>query len=399
MELLLNPIQAYAWGSRTALADLLGLPSPSEVPQAELWMGAHPAAPSNVLRDGLARSLLELIREDASSQLGDAVTARFGEQLPFLLKVLAAGQPLSLQAHPSLAQAREGYAREQAAGVPLHAPHRSYRDANHKPELLCALTPFEALCGFRAPPRTLALAEALGDAGLQRLVAPLHGDATGTGLRAVFGTLMGLGSGARAELLAGVREACATLAAAGGDFAAEARWGVRLSDQYPGDLGAITALLLNLLELEPGEAIYLDAGQLHAYLQGVGVEIMANSDNVLRGGLTQKHVDVAELTRVLDFRPLEVQRLRAQPSGTGASTEAVFHTPAPDFRLSRIALSGALTLTRRGPEVLLCTEGTVSLVQEAQRLTLTRGASAFVPAVDPAYRLEGEGVVFRATAG
>ncbi|WNG17014.1 mannose-6-phosphate isomerase, class I [Cystobacter fuscus] len=398
MHLLDNVIQPYAWGSRTALAELLGQPAPSATTQAELWMGAHPGGPSRVGREGASRTLLELIRSAPERELGEAVTRRFGAELPFLFKVLAAETPLSLQTHPSLAQAREGFARENAQGIPLSAPHRNYKDANHKPELTCALTPFEALCGFRRVDETLALFDALGVAALEPLLAPLRASPDARGVSRMFEALMTFPSERRASLVAGVVDACAAGLARPGPFHAEWRQAVRLGSLYPGDPGVVAALMLNLVRLRPGEAIYLPAGNLHAYLGGVAVELMANSDNVLRGGCTPKHVDVPELLRVLDFRCGPVDVLVARPHEEG---EAVYPTPSEEFRLSRFQLRpGAVSRpARRGPEILLCAEGSARLSLPGETLALPRGASVFVSAADGAYSLEGEGLVFRATAG
>ncbi|MFY0576360.1 mannose-6-phosphate isomerase, class I [Cystobacter fuscus] len=398
MHLLDNVIQPYAWGSRTALAELLGQPAPSATTQAELWMGAHPGGPSRVGRDGASRTLLELIRSAPERELGEGVTRRFGAELPFLFKVLAAETPLSLQTHPSLAQAREGFARENAQAIPLSAPHRNYKDANHKPELTCALTPFEALCGFRRVDEMLALFDALGVAALEPLLAPLRASPDARGVSRLFEALMTFPSERRASLVAGVVDACAAGLVRPGPFHAEWRQAVRLGSLYPGDPGVVAALMLNLVRLRPGEAIYLPAGNLHAYLGGVAVELMANSDNVLRGGCTPKHVDVPELLRVLDFRcgPVDVLVALAREDG-----EAVYPTPSEEFRLSRFQLRpGAVSRpARRGPEILLCAEGSARLSLPGETLALPRGASVFVSAADGAYSLEGEGLVFRATAG
>ncbi|QRO01854.1 mannose-6-phosphate isomerase, class I [Archangium violaceum] len=398
MDLLDNVIQPYAWGSRTAIAELLGQPSPSASCQAELWMGAHPGAPSRVRRGSDVRTLLEAIRSAPERELGEAVARRFGQDLPFLLKVLAAETPLSLQTHPSLAQAREGYARENALGVPLSAPHRNYKDANHKPELICALTPFDALCGFRRADETLALLDMLGVGALEPLLAPLRASPDARGIARMFETLMTLPREQRGPLVDAVVAACAVRAEQGSRFAEELRWAVRLGELYPGDPGVIGALLLNLVRLRPGEAIYLSAGNLHAYLRGVGVEIMANSDNVLRGGCTPKHVDVPELLRVLDFRCGPIALV---PESSTDGVEFVYPTPTEEFRLSRIQLHPGVSSRpeRRGPEILLCTSGAARLSVGGQALALPRGASVFVSAADGAYTLEGDGVVFRATSG
>lgn len=398
MDLLDNVIQPYAWGSRTAIAELLGQPSPSASCQAELWMGAHPGAPSRVNRPTGGVTLLEAIRAAPERELGEKVTRRFGADLPFLLKVLAAETPLSLQTHPSLAQAREGYARENALGVPPGAPHRNYKDANHKPELICALTPFDALCGFRGADETLALFDALGLGALEPLLAPLRASPDAKGVARMFEALMTLPRESRKPLVDAVVSACGARAGQGGRFAEELRWAVRLGELYPGDPGVIGALMLNLVRLQPGEAIYLSAGNLHAYLSGVGVEIMANSDNVLRGGCTPKHVDVPELLRVLDFRCGPIGLV---PAATTDGVESVYPTPTEEFRLSRFQLRPGVSARpeRRGPEILLCTEGSAQLSAGGESLALPRGASVFVSAADGAYSLEGEGVVYRATAG
>ncbi|MGZ3459177.1 MAG: mannose-6-phosphate isomerase, class I [Archangium sp.] len=398
MDLLDNVIQPYAWGSRTAIAELLGQPTPSVSCQAELWMGAHPGGPSRVRREMGVQTLLEAIRSAPERELGEAVARRFGQDLPFLLKVLAAETPLSLQTHPSLAQAREGYARENVLGVPLGASHRNYKDANHKPELICALTPFDALCGFRRADETLALFDVLGLSDLEPLLAPLRAAPDAQGVARMFEALMTLPREQRGPRVDAVVAACAARAGQGGRFAEELRWAVRLGELYPGDPGVIGALLLNLVRLRPGEAIYLSAGNLHAYLRGVGVEIMASSDNVLRGGCTPKHVDVPELLRVLDFRCGPIPLVHA------ASTDGVEHvypTPAEEFRLSRLQLSPGVSWRseRRGPEILLCTGGAARLSVGRESLALPQGASVFVSAADGAYTLEGDGVVFRATAG
>jgi mannose-6-phosphate isomerase len=385
-----NPVQHYEWGSRTAIPELLGQP-PDGSPWAELWMGAHPRAPSVVV--GTERTLLEHVSADPEAALGREVVARFGGELPFLLKVLAAAEPLSLQAHPSAEQARAGFAREEAEGVPRDAPHRNYRDPHHKPELLCALEPFEALCGFRPVGDTLALLQRLDVDALDDMRARLQAQPDADGLRSVFSELMRLPASQRVPLVERVTEAARLVS--DGAFAAECAWTLRLQEKYPGDPGVVAALLLNLVELAPGEAIYLAAGKLHAYLCGAGVEVMANSDNVLRGGLTSKHVDVDALLEVLDFEPVVVEPLRPQGDGP----EALYVTPAPEFRLSRLQLTEAIELHAHGPEILLVVEGRCRCTDESASLVLDRGASVF--ASPGPYRLvpEPEAVLFRAAVG
>lgn len=393
MDLLENVIQRYAWGSRTALAELRGAPSPTEGPEAELWMGAHPAAPSRVVRGDERLTLAEVVARAPEAELGARAARDHEGQLPFLLKVLAAAQPLSLQAHPDAAQAREGFAREEAAGVPRDAPHRSYRDPWPKPELLCALTPFDALCGFRPAAEARAVLDALGAPALDPVRERLAGADGADALRDAFTLLATLPAPARAPLVEATVAAAARVRA--GPFADALAWIPRFAALYPGDPGVVISLLLRFVRLAPGDALYLPAGNLHAYLSGVGVEIMATSDNVLRGGLTPKHVDVPELLRVLHFREQAIPVVRPRPGWPG---EDVYPTPSRHFELSRIELTGVpFRATVAGPEILLCTQGDVTATAGGgERLALGRGQSAFVPARTGGYDLAGVGVVFRA---
>lgn len=382
MRLLQNAIQPYAWGSTTSLPALLGV-APDGRPQAELWMGAHPLAPSRLKEEG--ERLDEAIAREPERWLGAELARRYDAKLPFLLKILAAAEPLSLQAHPSLEQAREGFADEEARGIPRDAPHRNYKDANHKPELLCALTPFHALCGFRVAEEIAALFEGLGVADLGWAISALRGGEAAAH-RLVFARLMTLPDEARARLVAEV--SAAARASSGEAY----RWAARMAELYPGDAGVITSMMLNLVTLAPGEAIYLPAGNLHAYLDGTGVELMASSDNVLRGGLTKKHVDVAELLKVLDFSPRPASILTPVKQGA----EAVYPTPAPEFRLSRIDVTSPLTLEGEGPRILFCLEGPLQLRGEVA-LELQRGQSVVIPATERAMRIEGRGIAFLAS--
>ena len=392
-----NPIQRYAWGSRSAIADLLGAPSPAPTPEAELWLGAHPSAPSQVVTPDGKRSLLEIIERDPQQHLGSDVSRAFGPRLPFLLKVLSAAAPLSLQAHPNAEQARAGYDAEESTGVSRHDPRRNYRDPRHKPELLCALGKFEALCGFRPVPATLRLLDALDISPLRTSVDRLRARPNADGLRELFAFLLQAPPELRRGLVEAALQGCARLAAGRGEFASQCSWALRLGREYPGDIGVLGSLLLNLLVLRRGEAVSLPAGNLHCYLEGTGVEIMANSDNVLRGGLTQKHVDRDELLRVVDFTPSVVAPLLPEPLGPG---ERAYVTPFSEFRLSRIELESEWRGQTQGPEILLCTSGTASLTGPATELwPVRRGDSIFVSARQGQYSLAGNAVLFRATVG
>ncbi|MFR9790866.1 mannose-6-phosphate isomerase, class I [Streptomyces sp. MB22_4] len=380
MDRLDNTVRPYAWGSPTAIPELLGV-EPTGEPQAEMWMGAHPGAPSRTARGTLA----EVIDADPERELGREAVARFGPRLPFLLKILAAAAPLSLQVHPDLKQAREGYDDEERRGVPLDAPHRNYKDANHKPELICALTEFDGLCGFRHPARAADLLAGLGVDSLKPYVDLLRAHPEEAALREVLTAILTADPDDMARTVAEAGAACARL---GGDYAPYAD----LAHHYPGDPGVLAAMLLNHVRLQPGEALFLGAGVPHAYLSGLGVEIMANSDNVLRCGLTPKHVDVPELLRVVRFEAGDPGVLRPEAAPDG---EEVYETPIDEFRLSRYVLSeggAARDLTRDTPQILLCTAGTV----RAGEHELGPGRSVFVPAGEKA-EVSGAGTVFRAT--
>ncbi|MGW3806260.1 mannose-6-phosphate isomerase, class I [Micromonospora sp. NPDC005113] len=385
MELLYGPIRDYAWGSRSAIALLQGRPVPSAGPEAELWLGAHPGAPASVERAGLRVSLCDLVRDEPGQWLGQRVSERFGTRLPFLLKVLAADAPLSLQAHPDAEQARAGYAAD--AGRP--PGERNYSDPHHKPELLVALTPFEALCGFRDPTVSAEALAAFGVPALAPVVAALR---TGpVGLRAAVQTLLAWPVPERDELLGSVLAASAD--------GPDAELAHRLAAAYPGDPGVLVALLLHHLRLTPGEAIWMPAGNLHAYLSGCGVEIMAASDNVLRGGLTPKRVDVDELLRVLRFEVLEDPVRAAQPVGPGVECWPV---PVDDFALHRVRVGTAVpsvTLPLPGPRVVLCGAGSVTVDDGAGALTLASGQAAIGTAAGEPLRVSGDGEAYVATAG
>ena len=392
MEHLEGALRPYPWGSHTLIAQLRGEPSPSPQPQAELWFGAHPAAPATVNGQGLD----DAIAADPAAALGKRVQDAHGDQLPFLVKLLAAAAPLSIQAHPSLEQAKEGFARENAEGIELNSPNRNYKDPNHKPELIVALTEFRALAGFRPVPDTAAFFAELGSPELDRYATLLPTDGEGD-LRALFTTLISLPHQPRVELIESVKRAAAELV----DKRTAPEWMVEaaevyleLNQTYPGDVGVLAALLLNVLTLAPGEAAFLRAGQLHAYLSGLGVEVMANSDNVLRGGLTTKHVDVPELVKVLDFSTLENPRAETAPSHGGVE----FQLPVDSFAVRMHALDDGDTLAvdEDGPAIVLCTAGEV---RGADGFVLTQGNGAWVPASEAATEITaaGKSQVFVAT--
>ncbi|MEZ5411734.1 MAG: mannose-6-phosphate isomerase, class I [Acidimicrobiales bacterium] len=414
MDRLVGAVQRYAWGDPAFIPRLQGRPVTGE-PEAELWFGAHPVAPSRLERSGAM--LDALVAADPDGVLGPGAARRFG-RFPFLVKVLAAAEPLSIQAHPSLAQARAGHRREEAAGIPWDSPRRTYRDDNHKPELLAALTPFEAKCGFRPLTATRRLIDLVVSAGptpaLVELRSRLDGSPTGTPdlpaaagdratVAAVVGWLLGLAPEAAGPLATDVVAACEKLLAGAvpaeaEPFEAELRWTRRLDHHHPGDAGVVVALLLNHVVLAPGEAVYLDAGNLHAYLRGAGVEIMANSDNVVRGGLTAKHVDAPGLLSILDTEPAPA------PVQVPSGARYDYQVAAPEFSLTRLSGSGGAEAVDApaGPEIVLVTEGRAVVTADgAPPIELGPGQAALVTPADGPYRIEVRepGVRWRAGVG
>lgn len=392
-----NTPRPYAWGSTTAIAELFGT-EPTGEPQAELWLGSHPGSPSVIVAPaavGGAATLSEWIAADPAETLGDlAATGR----LPFLLKLLAAAHPLSLQAHPTPEQGQAGFARENALGIPLDAPNRNYKDAFPKPELIYALSDtFDALCGFRPLDQTRAIVDeliALDARSADPRPEPIEALAErlrSAPLNAVFDWLVSNGAGV-STLVERVVELAPL---AGARFSTEFATVLTLSAEYPGDPGIVISLLANRVTLKRGEALYLPAGNIHAYLDGLGVELMASSDNVLRGGLTPKHIDVPELLSVLDFTPVPVPYL--EPTVTADGIE-VFRPELVGFELLRVAGAEiAASYPLGGPAIALCTSGSVTITGALGSVALGRGEAAYVTPDEAELTFGGNGELFVAT--
>jgi mannose-6-phosphate isomerase len=405
VRLLHNLIQAYPWGSPTAIPELTGQANPDGAPQAELWMGAHPAASSTVDTAAGRLSLSELIAADPEAELGAAVLDRFGPRLPFLLKVLAAQKALSIQLHPDRAQAEAGFAAEEARGLPRGAAERVYADDWPKPEILCALTPFEVLAGLRPAAEAARALKGLAVPALAGLAAELTDDPRPATVAAALARLLSWPEQDRPDLVkqavAGAVEARERAAAwpreRPGEFGGAYDAVCRMSADHPGDIGLVCSLLLNHLVLEPGQALFMGAGGVHAYIRGTGIELLANSDNVIRAGLTPKHIDVPELLRVLD-PTVQVPVLTARLESHNIE---VFDTAAPEFRLRRIVVDGEpLTVPGDGePRILLCVGGEARVRLGAEMLTLTSGRSCFLSAADTGLHVSGRGTLFLAAPG
>ncbi|MEN0128232.1 MAG: mannose-6-phosphate isomerase, class I [Brevundimonas sp.] len=392
MHRLTPATQSYAWGSTTAIQDVLRT-VPDGHPLAEAWFGAYPTAPARIM-DG--PSLDAFIAADPEHALGVGVATRFGSHLPYLLKLIAADAPLSLQVHPDIQRARAGYAAENAAGIPLTSPQRSYKDDNHKPELVYALTRLDAMVGFRAPRRAAELLTGLDVPLAAKLRDILVADPSSAGVRAAFSWLLAADTRPAAPDVNEFAAACARRLEDGSPSPRTDRTVMRLAAAYPGDPGAVTSVLLNPVTLRPGEALFVPAGTVHAYLGGLALEIMANSDNVLRAGLTTKHVDAEELLATLDT--VAAPPIRIAPERVFTSTE-IFYAPVDDFELSvtRLTDEGTTRIPGRGPRVLVCIEGEVEVHGEHDgTLVLARGQAAFVPAADGPLSARGDGVLVQA---
>lgn len=385
MQKLINTLQNYTWGSRTALTDLYGIANPQQQPMAELWMGAHPKSSSLIDMDGEPRSLRDVIDADKEKWLGKTVADRFGE-LPFLFKVLCADQPLSIQVHPSKSAAEAGYARENAQGIDPGAPNRNYKDANHKPELVYALTPFKAINGFRELHETVSLLQPV--AGAHPAIAHFLQSADMAGLKTLFTALLSA-SGEEKALALDVLKA--TLHTQHGE-----PWDTvkQIAEFYPDDCGLFSPLLLNVIELQPGEAMFLYAETPHAYLKGVALEVMANSDNVLRAGLTPKYIDIPELMANLKFEPRPYGSLLTQPEQSGNTV--TFPIPVDDFAFSLHRLDEhSSPLSQQGAAILFCVEGHACVTCGETQLMLKPGESCFVAADDAPLSLSGSGSLAR----
>ena len=384
-----NTIRDYAWGHRSWIKEMVGQTMESPVIQAELWMGAHPGSSSSISVDGVWQSLAVLIASDPATWIGDRAVNQGFKGLPYLAKFLAADKPLSIQCHPSLEAAKKGFADEESRGIARDAENRNYKDANHKPEIICALTEFSALSGFRPGADIAADFKKLSARTKDQVSLSAFELCAGFAKEGNFSeltkTLLGLGSQA-SHIANEASRISAELAAEGGSLAfAEL---ASASKYFPGDAGLFFFLVLNLFCMRPGEALYTPAGVLHAYVRGFGIEVMANSDNVLRGGLTPKYIDVPELLKNLDSSV----KIKAVPCvQKGEST--VYETPAPEFRLSHIPANPearSLKLSNNGgPEILMCTKGRVWAVgSDDTPVDMFKGTSIFV-------RPNKEGIVLK----
>ncbi|MBM7830053.1 mannose-6-phosphate isomerase [Agromyces cerinus] len=405
-----NTPRDYAWGSTTAIAAFRGTEE-SGAPEAELWLGAHPGSPARMLDAASVghADLAAWIEADPEQALGARLAAE-GARLPFLLKVLAAAAPLSLQAHPTPAQARAGYAREEADGVPLAAYDRNYKDEFHKPELIVAVSDtFDALSGFRPLSEVQGVLEVLRAAdaaaeepdpgALDLLEARLSGEhALSDTVEWLLRDGRGGDTGEASWVIDRVTALAASATALASPYALSFETVGALAEAYPGDPGVVISLLLNRVRLVRGEALYLAAGNVHAYLDGLGIELMAASDNVLRGGLTPKHIDVAELLDVLDFTPITAPYLTPVEISPGVT---VYRPGVPDFELYRVEPATQVArVVLDGPAIVVVEgDGVVIGGGTGASVALGRGESVYVTPDERTLEISGAGIAWIATTG
>ncbi len=406
MFLLDNEVRRYAWGSHNVIAELTNRPSPTDEPEAELWLGAHPTASSRARDLPGSPALCDLIKEDPEAHLGRVLNSEYHGRLPFLFKVLAAETPLSIQAHPTAVRARTGFAEESANGTPFSDPTRNYRDPFAKPELFVAVSECEVLCGFRSAQDAANILARLGIRMLAPYVGSLLTGQPSDGLRVAVTTLLSMPKEKQRELAGRVVEESARLVDRLDESDPDRKsymWAIKLGEAYPGDIGVVLSLLLNLITLQPWQGVYLGPGQLHAYLHGWGLEAQANSDNTLRGGLTPKHIDVAELLRIIDFGSGPLPVIDPVVLGAEAGQDEgmeTWPTPAREFALYRRKItSEEVTVSSDGPQILFCIEGSMKVTSRDVVQEVSKGESLFITAAQGSVTVSGDGVLTRVCAG
>ena len=382
-------VQHYAWGGGDFIPGLLGIANKERIPFAELWMGAHPKGPATADVAGIEIPLNRLIAVAPEKILGPTVSGHFGGRLPYLFKVLDVAKMLSIQAHPTKKQAEEGFARENAAGIDLQASARNYKDNSDKPEVAVALTEFWMLHGFRPLEQIAEMFRTIPELcatmpGFPEKLARTENtvQARRALLQELYRTVMTTPQ-ERADLL--LNTLFARLAKRDlTDKNDPEFWAARASETFCPvdghcDRGIFSIYLLNLVHLRPGQGTFQPAGTLHAYLEGVTVELMANSDNVLRGGLTPKHVDVPGLMRILSFDsglPVVMNGVHADAS------ECVYQTSSDEFQLSSINLEPGAQYqgnAAQGPDTIIVLGGSATLAANGYSTALTRGNIILAP--------------------
>lgn len=389
---LKNPIKNFLWGSRTAIRDHFGIGNPNSERQAELWMGAHSSSSSFISQDGVDVSLYDMISSNPEYWLGKNVK-QYSSSLPFLMKILAVEQPLSIQVHPSKEVATLGFSEENRRGIPLDASNRNYKDENHKPELVYAITPYKAMNGFRELHQIISNFDTLALPVLKEYFQPFKQDPSSSTLATFFRGLLGLEGSQKEQAIDELIISVNMLKEE--HFLYQASMLINdLYEIYPEDIGLFTPLLLNVVELQPGEAMFLHAETPHAYLYGLAIEVMASSDNVLRAGLTPKHIDVEELVKNTKFEPIAFESLVLNPSYEGIDRK-VYSVPVDDFRFEVVSPKDIITFDIFSPEVLLCLSESVTIVGGIESRVLYKGESVIIPGSYERYHISGSGSIAR----
>lgn len=385
-----NPIKNFQWGCTSAFSELFKIANPHQLPQAEMWMGAHPNGSSTVTIDKEESTLVDAISSNPSLWLGDK-SGRYEDKLPFLVKILAANQPLSIQVHPSKEAAQVGFDKENELGIALDAAERNFKDANHKPELVYAITPYLAMNGFRELSSIHRLFSAAILPSLKSILDPFLAMPTQETLEQLFAAILQMDEQQKANAVSELLRFESTIEESA-EVIETFKLITELAKLYPNDVGLFSPLFLNVVELKPGEAMFLFAETPHAYLKGVGVEVMANSDNVLRAGLTPKYIDVPALLANTRFESIKSNELRMPPSVDGQ--RLIYPIPVDDFKFD-IIQDGTLDIAVSSPEIVLCIDGTVELCSSQSRVILTTGESAIIPAATSSYSLNSNGTIAR----
>ncbi len=395
---LKNRVKDYKWGSKDAIPALLGYSNKEGIPQAELWMGAHPMAPSEAFINDRERPLPDWIKEDPEKFLGKKAANSFNNSLPFLFKVLSAAAPLSIQVHPDLKQAAEGFERENRMGVELTAFNRTYKDNNHKPEIICALTEFTAMKGFRPVNEIKKNLLEINIEQVNKIAGKLDPANEENSLAGFYSALLDMPDEDKKAAAAAVSEKFSDCK----DCSLEKKWAGKLCRFYPEDIGVLSPFILNLVVLSPGQALFLEAGEIHAYLEGTGMELMANSDNVLRGGLTPKFIDLKELLKVMNFKSAIPEILVPSTLPGKADCEVFYPSKSPEFILSGITVSEKVDcrpFPGAGFTIMICVEGSGSLKDNKtnQAVLFKKGDSFAVTADTDDFKVSGNAVLYRAS--
>lgn len=369
------------------MCEYFGIENPNSEHQAELWMGAHPLASSGIFDDDVR--LCDAIAQNPEYWLGQQIQAS-RSSLPFLMKILAAEEPLSIQVHPSKSAAEQGFALENKKAIPLDAAIRNYKDDNHKPELVYAITPYLAMNGFRELEQIVALFDSLSIASIEGIFAPFKDKPCSSSLKRFFSSVLEL-AGEKKEKA--ISELMSSLKINGSKFSEEAALIDCFQKLYPQDIGLFSPLFLNVIELKPGEAMFLYAETPHAYIRGLGIEVMANSDNVLRAGLTPKHIDVEELVNNTKFEPIPFSELTMKPENIEG--REVYPIPVEDFKFDILTPDEGMDLSVTSAEILLCASGSVTVTIDSESRLVTKGESVVLPAAVEKYSVLGEGQLAR----